>query len=51
MFEITDTKLYLTVVILSTDEDRKLLQQLKPDFKGIINWNKHQSKVTAQEHN
>ena len=43
-FEITDTKLYVPVVTLSTQENTKLLQQLKSDFKNVINWNKYLSK-------
>ena len=37
MFEITDTKLYVSVVTLSTQDNFKLLQQLKSDFKRLIN--------------
>ena len=40
-FEITDTKLYVLVVTLSTQENTKLLQQLKSAFKRVINWNKY----------
>ena len=36
-FEITDTKLYVPVVTLSTQENTKLLQQLKSGFKRVIN--------------
>ena len=43
-FAITDTKLYVPVVTLSTQEHAKLLQKLKPDFKRVINWNKCLSK-------
>ena len=43
-FEITDTKLYVHVVTLSTQENIKLLQQLKSGFKRVINWNKYLSK-------
>ena len=43
-FIITDTKLYVPVVTLSTQDNAKLLQQLKSDFKRVINWNKHLSK-------
>ena len=43
-FEISDTKLYVTVVTLSTKENAKLLQQLKSGFKRVINWNKYLSK-------
>ena len=43
-FEITDTKLYVPVVTLSTQEDTKFLQSLKSGFKRVINWNKYLSK-------
>ena len=43
-FAITDTKLYVPVVTLSTQEYTKLLQQLKSGFKRTINWNKYLSK-------
>ena len=39
-FAITDTRLYVPVVTLSTQENTKLLQQLKSAFKRVINWNK-----------
>ena len=42
-FEITDTKLYVSVVTLSTQDNAKLLQQIKSGFKRTINWNKYQS--------
>ena len=42
-FEITDTKLYVPVVTLSTQENSKLLQQLKSGFKIVISWNKYLS--------
>ena len=32
-FAITDTKVYVSVVLLSTNDNAKLLQQLKPGFK------------------
>ena len=43
-FEITDTKLYVPVVTLSTQENTKFLQQLKSGFKRVINWYKYLSK-------
>ena len=43
-FAITDTKLYVLVVTLSTQDNAKLLQQLKSGFKRVINWNKYLSK-------
>ena len=36
-FAITDTKLYVPVVTLSTQEHTKFLQQLKSGFKRVIN--------------
>ena len=43
-FAITDTKLYVPVVTLSTQENTRFLQQLKSGFKRVINWNKYLSK-------
>ena len=43
-FAVTDTKLYVPVVTLSTQENTKFLQQLKSGFKRVINWNKYLSK-------
>ena len=43
-FEITETKLYVPVVTLSTQDNAKLLPQLKSGFKRTINWNKYLSK-------
>ena len=43
-FAITDTKLYVPVVTLSTQENTKFLQQLKSGFKRVINWNRYLSK-------
>ena len=42
-FAITETKLYVPVVTLSTQDNAKLLQQLRSGFKRIINWNKYES--------
>ena len=40
-FAITDKKLYVPVVTLSTQNNAKLLQQLKSGFKRTIYWNKY----------
>ena len=50
-FTIADTKLYVPVVTLSTQDNAKLLEQLKPVFKRTINWNKYQRTVTVQQKN
>ena len=44
-FKITETKLYVPVVTLSTQDNAKLLQQLKSGFKRTINWNKCESNI------
>ena len=43
-FAITDTKLYVPVVTLSTQENTEFFQQLKSGSKRVINWNKYLSK-------
>ena len=43
-FAITDTKLYVRVVTLSTQDNAKLLQQLRSGFKRVVMWNKYLSK-------
>ena len=40
-FTITETSLYVPVVTLSTQDNAKLLPQLKSDFKRTITWDKH----------
>ena len=49
--KITDTKLYVPVVALSTQYNEKLLQQLKSNFKRTINWSKYQPKVSPERRN
>ena len=41
---ITETNLYVTVVTLSTQENAKLLPQLKSGFKRTISWKKYLAK-------
>ena len=43
-FTITETKLNVHVVTLSTQDNAKLLTQLKSSFKRTTNWNKYLSK-------
>ena len=50
-FQINDTKLYVAVVTLSTQENIKHLKQLEFDFKRRINWNKYLLKTTNQSRN
>ena len=46
-FKITETELYVSVVTLSTQDNAKLLQQLKSGFKRTINDNKYESNTTT----
>ena len=50
-FAIADTKPYVLAVYLSTQDNTKLLKQLKSGFKFTVNWNKFQSKVTTEARN
>ena len=50
-FQINDTKLYVLVVTLSTQENIKLLEQLESGFKQTVNWNKCLAKTTNQAQN
>ena len=42
-FQVIDTKLYVPVVTLSKENDKKLLEQLKEGFKRNVKWNKYRS--------
>ena len=44
-FATTETKLYVSVVTLSTKDKHKLLQQLKSGFIKTISWNKYESSI------
>ena len=44
-FTVTETKLHVLIVTLSTKDKAKLLHQLKSGFKRTINWNKYESSV------
>ena len=44
-FQITETNLYVPVVTLSTQDNSKLLQQVKSGFKRTVYWNKYESRI------
>ena len=50
-FKITVTKLYVPVVTLSTQDNAKLLQQLKSGFKRTVYWNKYESDIKTYAQN
>ena len=47
-FQITDTKLCVPVVSLSTKNDKRLLEQLRAEFKRTTKWNKYRLEMTNQ---
>ena len=49
--KIKETKLYVPVVTLSKENDKKLLEQLKSGFKRTIKWSKCRSQMTIQPQN
>ena len=48
---ITDTKLFVPVVNLLTQDNTKLLKQLKCGLKRTVTWNKYQSKISTGTQN
>ena len=50
-FQITEAKVYVPVVTLSTENDKTLLGQLKTGFKRNIKWNKYKTEMTNQAKN
>ena len=50
-FQITDRKLYVPVVTLSKENDKKLLEQLTSGFKRTVKWIKYRSQMTIQFQN
>ena len=47
-FQITDAKLYVPVVTLLAENDKRLLEQLRTRLKRTIKWNKYRSEMTNQ---
>ena len=50
-FAITCTNLYVSVTTFSTQDNAKLLDQIKSGFNYTIKWNKYQSIATIQSRN
>ena len=47
-FQITSTKLYDPVVILSTKDSENLIKQLDEGFKRSVDWNEYKSKIETK---
>ena len=43
-FKITDAKLHVTIVILSTKDDGNLAKQVSKGFRTSVYWNSYQTK-------
>ena len=50
-FKTTDRKLYVSVVILSTENHKKLLEQSRTGFERTIKWNNYRLEMTKQTKN
>ena len=48
-FQITNTKLYVPVVTLSTKDNVNLTKQLNEGFKRSVYWNEYNSKIETKE--
>ena len=47
-FKITNTKLYVPIVTLSSKGNVKLLKVLKEGFKNLFFWNEYQTKIESR---
>ena len=47
-FTVTDAKIYVPFVTLSSQDNAKLLEQLKAGFNGTIKWNKREPKSNSR---
>ena len=50
-FKMTDTKLFVLVVTVSSQDNAKRLEQLKSGSKSTTNWNKRQTKASTERQN
>ena len=48
IFQINSTKVYLTAVALSINDNIKIVEKIKHGFKRKVSWNKYKSKITTQ---
>ena len=50
-FKITNTKLYVPIVTLSTKDNEKLAKQLNVGFKRSVCWNEYKTKIESKNLN
>ena len=48
-FKITNTKLYIPIVILSSKDNVKLVKLLEEGFKRPVYWNEYQTKIETRD--
>ena len=48
-FKITNTKLYVPIVTLSSKENIKLVKRLEEGFKGAVYWNEYQKIIETKD--
>ena len=48
-FKITNTKLYVPIVTLSTEDNVKLTKKLNEGFKRPVYWNKYKTKIESKK--
>ena len=48
-FKITNTKLYVPILTLSTKDNVNLIKQLNEGFKRLVYWNEYKSKIETKE--
>ena len=47
-FKITNTKLYIVIVTLSSKDNVKLVKLLEEGFKRSVHWNEYQTKMETK---
>ena len=48
-FKITNTKLYVPIVTLSSKDNAKLIKLLEERFKRPVCWNEYQTKIETRD--
>ena len=48
-FKITNTKLFVPILTLSTKDNVNLIKQLNEGFKRLVYWNEYKSKIETKE--
>ena len=49
IFKITNAKLYVPIVTLSTEDNAKLTKQLNEEFKRPVYWNQYKREIWSKD--